>query len=86
MHALLLINANRLHRFLRLSFFNVSDLVEVKGVLLPLVQKNQRSSEMQVRTAAVSPSTIHRLHPGRADQRACHLLLPHLLQRRARTR
>lgn len=83
MHALLLITATRLHRFLRLSFFNVSDLVEVKGVLLPLVQKNQRSSEMQVRAAAVSSSSIHRLRP---DQRACHLLLPYLLQRRARTR
>ena len=31
----------KLHRFLRLSFFSVSDLMEVKSVLLPLVERNK---------------------------------------------
>lgn len=38
----------RLHRFLKLSFFSVSDLMDVRGVLLPIIQANGRRQEMQV--------------------------------------
>ena len=40
----------RLHRFLRLSFLSVSDLMNVRAVLLPLVEKNKQRAEVQLAT------------------------------------
>ncbi|KAM3572228.1 hypothetical protein VYU27_005762 [Nannochloropsis oceanica] len=34
--------SGKLHRFLRLSFSNVSDLMEVRSVLMPLVERNKQ--------------------------------------------
>ncbi|TFJ85676.1 hypothetical protein NSK_003184 [Nannochloropsis salina CCMP1776] len=34
--------SGKLHRFLRLSFFNVSELMDVRSVLLPLVERNKQ--------------------------------------------